>query len=50
MAVPSDVRSNCMGRYEDADDVKDYDLDQSHFDEAYQTCYLGRTLEAENSD
>ena len=39
-----------MGRYEDADDVEDDDLDQSNFDEAYQSCYLGRTLEIENSD
>ena len=25
-------------------------MDQSHFDEAYQSCYLGRTLETEYRD
>ena len=44
------MHSYCMGLYEDAYDVEDYALDESHFDEAYHYCYLGRTEEYYYSD
>ena len=44
------MRSSCMGLHRDDFDVEDHDLDEYHFDDAYQSCYLGRTLENEYSD